>query len=89
MSLRTPISFRKTPVIEGIGFSLAYGFLFLNIWKHRFFENDDAYISLRYARNLAEHGQLVWNLGEYHEGYTNFLYILLTSALMIVCVEDI
>jgi len=28
------------------------------------FITDDAYISFRYAANLAEHGQLVFNLGE-------------------------
>lgn len=42
---------------------------------------DDAYISFRYARNLTEHGELAWNLGERVEGYTNFLYVLATSAL--------
>ena len=40
---------------------------------------DDAYISFRYARNLAEHGQLVYNLAPYErvEGYTNLLWVLL------------
>jgi len=44
------------------------------------FVNDDAYISFRYARNLAEHGALVFNLGERVEGYTNFLWTLLLAA---------
>lgn len=36
---------------------------------------DDAMISMRYAYNLA-HGQgLVWNTGEYVEGYTNPLWV--------------
>ena len=36
---------------------------------------DDAMISMRYAYNLA-HGQgLVWNAGEYVEGYTNPLWV--------------
>lgn len=38
---------------------------------------DDAYISLRYARNFAEGHGLVWNVGERVEGYTNFLWTLL------------
>ena len=46
------------------------------------FVTDDAYISFRYARNLAEHGQLVFNLGERVEGYTNFLWTVTLAALM-------
>src|SRR5256714_11236242 len=45
------------------------------------FVSDDAYISFRYARNLAEHGQLVFNLGERVEGYTNFLWTVLLAGL--------
>ncbi|MGB8297317.1 MAG: hypothetical protein WCG85_17960 [Polyangia bacterium] len=48
----------------------------------RFFDfvTDDAYISFRYAANLAEHGQLVFNLGERVEGFTNFLWTVLLAA---------
>jgi hypothetical protein len=35
---------------------------------------DDAYISFRYAHNLAHHGELVFNLGERTEGVTNLLW---------------
>jgi len=38
---------------------------------------DDAFISFRYARNLAEGHGLVFNPGERVEGYTNFLWTLL------------
>ncbi len=48
----------------------------------RFFVYDDAYISFRYAQNLVHHGELVWNLGERVEGYTNFLYVVVLSGLM-------
>lgn len=42
---------------------------------------DDAYISLRYVANLlAGHG-LVFNPGEYVEGYSNPLWVLLTALL--------
>ncbi|MEZ4382487.1 MAG: hypothetical protein R3A79_14215 [Nannocystaceae bacterium] len=37
---------------------------------------DDAFISFRYARNLARFGALEYNLGERVEGYTNFLWVL-------------
>jgi hypothetical protein len=46
------------------------------------FVTDDAYISFRYARNLAEHGQLVFNLGERVEGYTNFLWTVTLAGLL-------
>lgn len=42
---------------------------------------DDAFISFRYARNLAEHGALEFNLGERVEGYTNFLWVVVLAAL--------
>ncbi len=41
---------------------------------------DDSFITLRYARNLVEGNGLVYNPGEYVEGYTNFLW----TALMAV-----
>ncbi len=40
---------------------------------------DDAFISLRYARNLAEGHGLVYNPGEHVEGYTNFLWTVLSA----------
>jgi arabinofuranosyltransferase len=41
---------------------------------------DDAMISMRYAWNLAHGNGLVWNAGEYVEGYTNLLMTLLMTA---------
>jgi hypothetical protein len=41
---------------------------------------DDAMISMRYAWNFAHGYGLVWNTGEYVEGYTNLLMTLLMSA---------
>src|SRR3954468_9274361 len=41
---------------------------------------DDAFISFRYADNLARGNGLVWNLGEYVEGYTNFLWTILIAV---------
>jgi arabinofuranosyltransferase len=37
---------------------------------------DDAFISFRYAANLAEGHGIVWNIGDRVEGYTNFGWIL-------------
>lgn len=46
------------------------------------FVQDDAYISLRYARNLVEGHGVVFNPGERVEGYTNFLWMLLGAAAL-------
>ena len=58
--------------------------LALLIWHSlRFnFVTDDAFISFVYARNLAEHGALVFNLDERVEGYTNFLWTLILALGM-------
>ncbi|HEY4241029.1 MAG TPA: hypothetical protein VGM88_14500 [Kofleriaceae bacterium] len=53
--------------------SLAYNFV-----------TDDAYISFVFSRNFAEHGQLVFNLGQPVEGYTNFLWTLVLGIGMLV-----
>lgn len=41
---------------------------------------DDAYISYRYAKNLASGLGLVYNTGEYVEGFTNLLWTLLVAG---------
>jgi hypothetical protein len=46
------------------------------------FISDDAYISFRYAHNLAYHNELTFNLGERVEGYTNFLWTVLLGLLL-------
>jgi hypothetical protein len=43
---------------------------------------DDAFISYRYAQNLLDGHGLVFNKGEYVEGYTNFLWTLWCAAGM-------
>ena len=43
--------------------------------------DDDAFITFRYARNLAEGHGLVFNVGERVEGYTNFLWTVILAAL--------
>ncbi len=42
---------------------------------------DDVYIYVRYARNLAEHGQLAFNLGQPVEGFSSPLWVLLLGGL--------
>ncbi|HMF57655.1 MAG TPA: hypothetical protein VK619_15035, partial [Pyrinomonadaceae bacterium] len=48
-------------------------------WWQRFVL-DDAFISFRYADNMARGWGLVWNEGERIEGYTNFLWTVLMAV---------
>ena len=48
-----------------------------NVQRYATFLIDDAYISLRYARNWIEGHGLVFNPTEVVEGYTNFLWTVL------------
>lgn len=41
---------------------------------------DDAFIALRYAKNLIEHHELSYNLGQRVEGFTSPLWVLLVSV---------
>lgn len=41
---------------------------------------DDAFIYFRYAENFARTGQLVFNVGEYTEGFTSPLWMLLLAT---------
>lgn len=49
---------------------------------------DDAMVSMRYARNLAEGHGLVWNPGERVEGYSNFAWTLAMAAVHAVGFDD-
>lgn len=60
----------------------AAGFL-----SNQAFYHDDAFISLRYARNLVSGDGLVWNPGERVEGYTSPLHTLSVAALGAVGVD--
>jgi hypothetical protein len=52
----------------------------VSMWIVRSFTVDDAFISFRYARNLAKGWGLVYNEGERIEGYTNFLWTVLLGG---------
>ncbi|MBI5285131.1 MAG: hypothetical protein HY874_08570 [Chloroflexi bacterium] len=45
------------------------------------YTSDDAYISYRYARNFADGAGLVWNRGDWVEGYSNFLWVLTLAGV--------
>ena len=58
--------------------------LALAAWVTGFVLVDDAYITLRYARNAAEAGSLVYNVGENVFGVTSPLWGFVTSAIMML-----
>jgi arabinofuranosyltransferase len=62
----------------------------INISGERYFSLfEDAMISMRYAKNLANGYGLVWNpFGEHIEGFTNFLWTLLMSLFHFLPVPE-
>ena len=51
---------------------------------------DDAYITLRYAHNLVEHGVLTWNVGAAPvEGYTGLLWTLLAAGAIRLGIDPV
>ncbi len=74
----------RSTLLRGVGVALSFlpwlallGWLSATAW----FLCDDAFISFRYARNLLDGHGLVFNPGEYVEGYTNLLWVLELAAL--------
>lgn len=57
-------------------------------WANRFVL-DDAFISYRYAAHAAAGHGLVWNPGEWVEGYTNFLWTWLLSVALRAGLEPV
>ncbi len=64
-----------------LAFTLPLVVLLLHSFYYYPFFVDDAYISLRYADRFITGQGLTWNDGYYVEGYSNFLWVMLVSAL--------
>ena len=58
-------------------------------WQYRGYIKDDTYIALRYARNLAEGHGMVFNHGQRLEGYTDFLWVLLSTPAFWLGVDPV
>ena len=75
-----------TPVVISKRFLVVACILFAGVCTSRAAQlawlADDSFISFRYARNLVDGLGLVYNAGEYVEGYTNLLWTLLMAASM-------
>lgn len=80
MSERT----RRTTMLFALGMFVSLAASFYQ------FIVDDVYISLRYARNLAQGHGLVFNTdgSAAVEGYTNFLWVLLEAPLFLFSLPD-
>ena len=70
-----------------VGLLLPLWVLAWNMWAVQEYTVDDAYITFRYARNLADGHGLVYNVGEAIEGYTNFSLTVLLAAGMAVGID--
>lgn len=62
------------------GFSIVYISSITTAYGY-FILGDDAMISMRYAYNFAHGNGLVWNTGEYVQGFTNLGFTLIMSAV--------
>ena len=51
--------------------------------------NDDPYISFRYLKNLLAGKGLVYNEGEYVEGFSNFLFMMILLPFMAIGAEPL
>jgi arabinofuranosyltransferase len=72
--------YRRNPSGKAVALSLVLGIAAGNAWLFRT-NAEDAFITYRYALNLADGHGPVFNLGERVEGYSNFLWMALLAAV--------
>jgi len=65
-------NWRTVALLLTLGFSLAHQLVFSTI-------AEDAYITFRYAQNIADGNGPVFNTGERIEGYANFLWMIVIA----------
>jgi arabinofuranosyltransferase len=70
----------REPLLRVLGLLLAVGILLALQVAYWPYTVDDAYISYRYAENVAKGFGFVFNPGERVEGFTNFLWVVLLAA---------
>ncbi len=66
---------------EGVPLLATGALLAACMHSYRGYIKDDAFISFRFARNLADGHGMVFNIGERVEGYTNFLWVVLHAPV--------
>jgi arabinofuranosyltransferase len=70
------------PLLTRLGLALLMVFVSFSGMLFPSWISDDAFISFRYAQNLAQGHGLVYNVGERVEGYTNFLWTVLAALVL-------
>ena len=81
-TVRSLTQSRRTPQVVIVLLLLPWLALLGWLTSVGWFITDDAFISFRYVRNLLDGHGLVFNPGEYVEGYTNFLWVLELAAIL-------
>ncbi len=51
--------------------------------------SDDAFITFRYVKNFVAGNGIVYNVGEYAEGYTHFLWLMILSAAKFIGTDPV
>lgn len=70
-------------IIYSLYLALFFYLFVIQVYYAFDFTIDDAFISLRYAKHLANGHGLYWNIGGVKvEGYSNFLYVIFESLLL-------
>ncbi len=77
----TGSSSRRIGAAAPVLWALAAICLAYAVFRLHGFYQDDAFISLTYARNLLAGDGLTWADGERIEGYSNFLFVALTAGV--------
>jgi arabinofuranosyltransferase len=80
--LTRSVLFAETVVVV-----LVLGWQLPTLWAARWVQ-DDAYVSFRYAHNLVLGNGLVYNVGDRVEGYSNFLWTLVSAIPLALGAQD-
>ncbi len=86
---RARIAAASAPLVERLAWLFTALMVLLAIadFSRPIVQADDAFISYRYALNLVRGHGLVFNPGEYVEGFTNLLWTLLIAGLVAIGVH--
>jgi hypothetical protein len=79
----------ETPKLPRVLLALSLLLYAYNTFRYHDYLIDDTYISVRYAKNLAEGHGPIFNPGEKVEGYTNFSFVLIAALFLRLGVEPV